>query len=333
MDTSSSFPVKRPIRKADHLSAFSVEAKNEWSYISTPPYAFLACAGTNLPLRLPELLISLLVLHTPGWPWQSARHSYGIWMLMCVLCRAVMVQTLWQVCGCAELWWYGRYDRCAAVQSCDGTDVMTGVRLCSAVMVQTLWQVCGCAELLMVRTLWQVCGCAELWWYGRYDSCVAVHSCDGTDVMTGVRLCRAVMVQTLWQVCGCAVLWWYRRYDRCAAVQSCDGTDIMTGVWLCTAVMVQTLWQVCGHPPTMSYLTKNHRNPNMTKEPKTQQQSNSCCSNSINNNNNNNNNTWATYLESASRNYRQQPYWHCTRTAESTDVKVQNMQHGKYHYM
>ena len=30
-----------------------------------------------------------------------------------------------------------------------------------------------------------------------------------------------------------------------------------------------------------------------------------------------------------SRNYRTQPYWHCTRTAGSTDVKVQIVYHGK----
>ena len=35
---------------ADHLSPSSAKVKNEWSYTSAPPYAFMACIGIALPL-------------------------------------------------------------------------------------------------------------------------------------------------------------------------------------------------------------------------------------------------------------------------------------------
>jgi hypothetical protein len=34
--------VKRPTREADHSPPFSAEVKNAWSYISSPPYVFMA---------------------------------------------------------------------------------------------------------------------------------------------------------------------------------------------------------------------------------------------------------------------------------------------------
>jgi hypothetical protein len=34
--------VKRPVREADKSPPSNVEVKNEWSYTSTPPYAFLS---------------------------------------------------------------------------------------------------------------------------------------------------------------------------------------------------------------------------------------------------------------------------------------------------
>jgi hypothetical protein len=37
-----SLGVKRPGREADHSPPSSDEAKNEWSYASTPQYAFIA---------------------------------------------------------------------------------------------------------------------------------------------------------------------------------------------------------------------------------------------------------------------------------------------------
>jgi len=44
-----SLGVKRPGRGADHLLPSSAEV-NEWSYTSTPPYAFMTwCTGTTLP--------------------------------------------------------------------------------------------------------------------------------------------------------------------------------------------------------------------------------------------------------------------------------------------
>jgi hypothetical protein len=42
--------VKQIGRKADHLSSYIAEVKKEWSYTSTPPYSFVACAGKNVIL-------------------------------------------------------------------------------------------------------------------------------------------------------------------------------------------------------------------------------------------------------------------------------------------
>jgi hypothetical protein len=39
-----------PGREIDHSPPSSVEVKNEWSYASVPPYAFMAWTGTALPL-------------------------------------------------------------------------------------------------------------------------------------------------------------------------------------------------------------------------------------------------------------------------------------------
>jgi hypothetical protein len=44
---------------------------------------------------------------------------------------------------------------------------------------------------------------------------------------------------------------------------------------------------------------------------------------------NNNNNTSATYLESTTSSNYSSHIWHCTHTAESANVKVQHIQHGK----
>jgi hypothetical protein len=45
--------VKRTRRDADYLHLSSAEVKNAWSYTSSPPYAFVACIRTTLPLLLP----------------------------------------------------------------------------------------------------------------------------------------------------------------------------------------------------------------------------------------------------------------------------------------
>lgn len=42
--------VKRTGRKAAHLSSYIAEVKKEWSYTSTPPYAFLASTEKNVIL-------------------------------------------------------------------------------------------------------------------------------------------------------------------------------------------------------------------------------------------------------------------------------------------
>jgi len=42
MGTGVSSPgVERPGREADHSSTSSAEVKNEWSYTTIPPYAFM----------------------------------------------------------------------------------------------------------------------------------------------------------------------------------------------------------------------------------------------------------------------------------------------------
>ena len=47
--------VKRPGRDADHWSATSAEAKNEWSCICTSSCALVLCTGTNLPFFTDEI--------------------------------------------------------------------------------------------------------------------------------------------------------------------------------------------------------------------------------------------------------------------------------------
>jgi hypothetical protein len=48
--------VKRPECEAHRSPPSSTKAKNEGSYISTPPHPFTVCTGTNLPSCLPSLL-------------------------------------------------------------------------------------------------------------------------------------------------------------------------------------------------------------------------------------------------------------------------------------
>jgi hypothetical protein len=44
--------LKTPERVAVHSPPRSVEFKNEWSYISTPPHAFMACVRNKFPFSL-----------------------------------------------------------------------------------------------------------------------------------------------------------------------------------------------------------------------------------------------------------------------------------------
>jgi hypothetical protein len=39
----------------------SAEVKNKWRYISTAPYAFMACSGATLCVPLPELVVSVIL--------------------------------------------------------------------------------------------------------------------------------------------------------------------------------------------------------------------------------------------------------------------------------
>jgi len=44
--------VKRPAHVVDHWPPSRAEAKNDWSYTSTPPQCFHGIYGTNLPLTI-----------------------------------------------------------------------------------------------------------------------------------------------------------------------------------------------------------------------------------------------------------------------------------------
>ena len=49
--TTGSLPERTcPGREAGHSAPFSAKVKEVWSYTSTSNYAFIACAGTSLPL-------------------------------------------------------------------------------------------------------------------------------------------------------------------------------------------------------------------------------------------------------------------------------------------
>jgi hypothetical protein len=51
--------VKRPGRENSHLSPASAQIKNAWSYISTPPYAFITLCLITKEIRLHGMVISL----------------------------------------------------------------------------------------------------------------------------------------------------------------------------------------------------------------------------------------------------------------------------------
>jgi hypothetical protein len=75
--------VKRPGRKADHSPPSSAEIKNAWSYISTPPYVFLAWC---LILHIDNLIFKircvryfshiLYYIRNIGWSKSQATHSW-----------------------------------------------------------------------------------------------------------------------------------------------------------------------------------------------------------------------------------------------------------------
>jgi hypothetical protein len=44
--------VKQPDREADHAPSHSAEAKNEWNYTSTFPYAFTEVKGDNFSFHI-----------------------------------------------------------------------------------------------------------------------------------------------------------------------------------------------------------------------------------------------------------------------------------------
>jgi len=46
--------VKRPRNEVDHSLLASALVKNNWNYRSTPPCAYMACTGKNLPSVIEE---------------------------------------------------------------------------------------------------------------------------------------------------------------------------------------------------------------------------------------------------------------------------------------
>ena len=40
--------VQQPEREAGHSPPSIVEVKNNWNYLSSPPFGFMTCTGTNL---------------------------------------------------------------------------------------------------------------------------------------------------------------------------------------------------------------------------------------------------------------------------------------------
>jgi hypothetical protein len=63
--------------EAEHSFLSSAKFKNEWSYTPTYPFAFVACTGTLLPLRLImnlNLKTVILGLHAP-YPNTTAFHE------------------------------------------------------------------------------------------------------------------------------------------------------------------------------------------------------------------------------------------------------------------
>ena len=57
-----SLGLKLPGHAANAPLSCRAEVNNAWSYSSTSPYAFMACAVTNLPLHLPQFSSALLVV-------------------------------------------------------------------------------------------------------------------------------------------------------------------------------------------------------------------------------------------------------------------------------
>ena len=54
---------QQPRRETDYSRQSSVKVKNEWSYFSTTPYAFIACRGTALALTV----FTATSLSAPNW--------------------------------------------------------------------------------------------------------------------------------------------------------------------------------------------------------------------------------------------------------------------------
>jgi hypothetical protein len=70
MGTRGSFPgLKRPRREADHSPPYSAEVKNEWSYTSTPQYAFMA--------------------------WCSVKAQGQLYLYLCLHFTSIFTESIW----------------------------------------------------------------------------------------------------------------------------------------------------------------------------------------------------------------------------------------------
>jgi hypothetical protein len=68
----SSFPgVKQPGCKSDYSSAYSAKLKNEWSYISTLPYAFMSHTGTSLQQVIRDIISNDKSHHSLARPFRA----------------------------------------------------------------------------------------------------------------------------------------------------------------------------------------------------------------------------------------------------------------------
>ena len=74
----------------------SIEVKNEWRYISTPPYTFMACTGTLLLLvlnrKIPRLFHSKIVHNILCWLRQRENRMLLLMMMMMMMMMMLLRQ-------------------------------------------------------------------------------------------------------------------------------------------------------------------------------------------------------------------------------------------------
>jgi hypothetical protein len=71
-----------PGRKTDYWTPCTTEDKNEWSFTSTSPYAFIACMGTNYSYFFPSIQIRRTVTWNKFIP-----QYFGRWVIWTTVIR------------------------------------------------------------------------------------------------------------------------------------------------------------------------------------------------------------------------------------------------------